>query len=323
MQIQTTIAGGYPRVADSHEGQRLRRAIADLDVKKISLSRFHAVQDDVTKEVIKEQEAAGIDIVTDGLIRWGDPMSYVAGKLGGFHINGLIRFFDTNFYYRQPEAVGKITWKEPACVADFKFAKKAAKKPVKVVMTGPYTLAMHSKNCSYKDLKTFVMDTAKALNKEILALKKAGCTFLQIDEPMLVKNKKDIGLFSDAFNALVDGAGGGMRVALNTYFGDISGIYKNLMKLPFCVMGLDFVNGKENFELVKKDFPKELQAGIVDARNTKMESKDALKKTISRLAKIVYPHVLYVSTNCSLEFLPRDKAKDKMKNMAAAVKAAK
>lgn len=322
MLIKTTIAGGYPRVEDSHDGQRLRRAIGEFDVKKITLSRFHAIQDDVTKEVIKEQEAAGVDIVTDGLIRWGDPFSYVAGKLGGFSINGLIRFFDTNFYYRQPEAKGKIRWKEPACVSDFKFAKKVTKKPVKVVLTGPYTLAMHSKNLVYKDFKSFVMDTAKALNKEILALKKAGCAFLQVDEPMIVKNKKDIMLFCDAFNALVDGAGD-LRVGLNTYFGDISGIYKDLMKLPFQVMGLDFVEGKENVKLVKKDFPKELQAGIVNARNTKMENKEALKKTIRQLAKTVEPHCLYVSTNCSLEFLPRDRAKDKIKNMVAAVRAAR
>lgn len=320
MFVQSTIAGGYPRIGDSHEGQRLRRAIADLDVKKITLSRFKAVQDDVTKEVIKEQEAAGMDVVTDGMIRWGDPFSYVAGHIGGFSVNGLIRYFDTNFYYRQPEAKGKIKWTSPVLVSDFKFAKNVSKRPVKVVLAGPYTLCTHSKNLSYKNGKSFVLDTAKALNREILALQKAGCSFVQIDEPNIVKNKKDIGLFCDAFRALTAGLNGKMRVGLNTYFGDVTGIYKDLVKLPFQVFGLDFVEGKENVKFVNKDFPKELQAGLVDARNTKMEDKNALKKALQKLAKSVSPHTVYLSPNCSLEFLPRNKANAKMKLMASVVK---
>ncbi len=320
MFIQSAIEGGYPRVGDSHEGQRLRRAIGELDVKKITLSRFKAVQDDVTKEVIKEQEAAGMDIVTDGMIRWGDPFSYVAGRLGGFSVNGLIRYFDTNFYYRQPEAKGKIKWTSPVLVSDFKFAKNAAKRAVKVVMAGPYTLCTHSKNFSYKNGKVFVMDTAKALNKELLALQKAGCGYVQIDEPNIVKNKKDIGLFCEAFRALTSGLNGKMRVGLTTFFGDVTGIYKDILKLPFQVLGLDFVDGKENFKLVNKDFSKELQAGLIDARNTKMENKNELETSVLKLAKCVNPHALYVSPNCSLEFLPRDKAAAKMKLIASVVK---
>src|SRR6185436_16988852 len=99
------------------------------------------VQDDVTFEVIREQEEAGIELLTDGQIRWYDEQTYIAGRLAGVEINGLIRFFDTNTYYREPIVNGRIAWQEPILVRDYVFAREHATRPVKAVLTGPYTLA--------------------------------------------------------------------------------------------------------------------------------------------------------------------------------------
>jgi len=102
--VQATVVGSYPRVSDSPEGQRLRRAIARWERQEISREGLRAVQVDVLREVVREQAAAGLDLVTDGQVTWYDPLSHFAAKLDGFEVGALERYFDTNTYYRQPKA---------------------------------------------------------------------------------------------------------------------------------------------------------------------------------------------------------------------------
>ena len=92
----STVPSNYPKIANRRGGQTLRRAISSFDRGRISADDLAATADDVTVEVIAEQERAGIDIITDGQIRWQDPVTYIAGGLHGFEIGGLIRYFDTN-----------------------------------------------------------------------------------------------------------------------------------------------------------------------------------------------------------------------------------
>src|SRR3990172_8277411 len=88
--------------------------------------------------------STGMDLVTDGQIRWYDPISHLAGKWENISINGLVRFFDTNFYVRQPEVKGPIRGSRPVLRADFEMVQAASKRPVKPVLTGALTLARHS-----------------------------------------------------------------------------------------------------------------------------------------------------------------------------------
>src|SRR5439155_1233369 len=83
-----------------------------------------------------------MDLLSDGQIRWHDPISHVARGLAGFRIEGLLRYFDTNTYYRQPAAVGPIGRERPFLVDAYRFAAAAATPlPVKGIVTGPVTLA--------------------------------------------------------------------------------------------------------------------------------------------------------------------------------------
>src|SRR5205814_10405282 len=134
------------------------------------------VQQSVAKATIREQEEAGLDLVTDGQIRWNDPVSHLAGKLEGVKVNGLLRFFDTNFYFRQPIITAKLGWKGPWVQDEFIFAKKISKKQVKQVLTGPYTLAKLSivQTNAYPHLRDLVMDIADLMAREVEGLVRAG-----------------------------------------------------------------------------------------------------------------------------------------------------
>ena len=190
-----TAVGTYPKITEGPEGQRLRRAIARSDRGAITPEDLARVEDDVTREVIEQQVAAGLDMVTDGMIRWDDGQTYIARNLEGFEATGLLRYFDTNTYYRQPVATGPISWKGPITVSDYRFAAGCTSLPVKAIITGPYTLAKLSRSDHHRDLAHLATELADALRQEALALESEGVPLLQVDEPAIVRNKEDWALF--------------------------------------------------------------------------------------------------------------------------------
>ena len=97
-----TVIGSYPKIPNRPRPARLRNAINRLDRGDITVEELRKIEDEVTIEVLQEQADAGLDLVTDGQIRWEDEQTYLARAFSGISINGLIRWFDTNMYYRQP-----------------------------------------------------------------------------------------------------------------------------------------------------------------------------------------------------------------------------
>ena len=272
------------------------------------------MEDDVTREVIDEQVEAGLDLITDGQIRWEDEQTYVARLLRGVSINGLIRFFDSNTYFREPVVEGPLAWTGPITVADFRFATEYSPRPVKAVLPGPYTLARLSRDVHYRSLEKCVMAYAEALNQEALALQEAGAAFIQLNEPAIVKHKTDLPLFLRAIERTLEGVTG--ERALYVYFGDVDGLYPQVLNLPIDVLGLDFVAGARNPEVLKTaPFTKTLGLGLIDARNTKMESVEQVVEGLRRVQEIVSLDRVRLSPSCGLEFLPREVAQAKLARM--------
>ena len=310
----TTVVGNYPKVPNRPRPARLRNAINRFDRGEISADELRAVEDDVTREVIDEQVEAGLDLITDGQIRWEDEQTYVARLLRGVSINGLIRFFDSNTYFREPVVEGPLAWTGPITVADFRFATAYSPRPVKAVLPGPYTLARLSRDEHYRSLEKCVMAYAEALNQEALALQEAGAAFIQLNEPAIVKHKTDLPLFLRAIERTLEGVTG--ERALYVYFGDVDGLYPQVLNLPIDVLGLDFVAGARNPEVLKTaPFTKTLGLGLIDARNTKMESVEQVVEGLRRVQEIVSLDRVRLSPSCGLEFLPREVAQAKLARM--------
>ncbi len=142
--VRTTVVGTYPRVGDTHEEQVLRRSIGRFDKGEIAEAEVRAAEREVVEAVLREQADAGIDVVTDGLVPWYDSQSHLARGLSGIEIDGLVRYFDTNTYYRQPVVRAAVSWSRPILVDEWSFAQAHARAPVKAVLTGPFTLAAMS-----------------------------------------------------------------------------------------------------------------------------------------------------------------------------------
>lgn len=321
--MRTTHIGSYPKIPDMPAPGRWRTAAEKLQRGQISPEEFRRVEDEVTLEAIADQVEAGLDMVTDGQIRWEDPQTYFARRLTGFSINGLQRWFDTNVYYRQPVAEGPVGWREPITVGDYRFARAHSPKPVKPVVTGPYTLSRLSQNRHYPRFGDFVLAVARALNQELRALDAESPPVVQVDEPALLQYKNDLPLFREALGTLLEGARS--PVMLYTYFGDTRGVLGALLELPVVGVGLDFVAGPRNWEVLEAEgFPpdRRLGFGILDARNTRLETVDEVLRALERLSRFVSLDRVDLGPTAGLEFLPRRAAKAKLARLAEVKRAA-
>jgi len=319
--MQTTVTGNYPKIPNRPRPARLRQAINRRDRGEITNEELARIEDEVTIEVIQEQIDAGLDIITDGQIRWDDDQTYVMRGLGGVEIGSLERYLDTNTYYRRPEVTGPISWREPILVRDYLFANENSSGPVKAIVTGPYTLAALSLDKHYGSREKLAMALAEELRNEVQALEQAGAPIIQVNDPVIVFHKDDVDLFASAITRLLEGVRA--ETAVYTWFGSVHGILPRLLDLPIDTLGLDFVSGRDNWEAIKAvDFGKKLGAGIVDGRNTRIESLEQIAESIERLSEAVSLDRLYVNPSCGLEYLPRETAFEKLKRMVEGVRRA-
>src|SRR3989442_15727869 len=86
MNLVPSSTGSYPRIGDSPDLQILRRTIAAVDRKERTPSDLADAEAELIRRAIEEQVRGGLELVTDGLIKWNDPISHLAGKLAGVKI---------------------------------------------------------------------------------------------------------------------------------------------------------------------------------------------------------------------------------------------
>jgi 5-methyltetrahydropteroyltriglutamate--homocysteine methyltransferase len=315
------MVGNYPKISPDAKAPSLRTAISRFDESRITLEELKRVEEEVTKEVIQDQVDSGLDLVTDGQIRWDDGQTYIARGIQGFTVNGLIRYFDTNTYYRHPIPENRLQSNGAITVKDYEFAAANSARPVKAVITGPYSLARLSQLGCYEDLRSLVMDLVPILNREAKALQSAGASVIQFDEPSILKHKEDIDLFAEAIEGVT--AGITATTGVCTIFGDATGIHSRLFSLPVDIIGLDFVAGPANYDLIG-ELPQEkkLGCGIVDARNTRLETVEDIAEAIKRVSGSVSPDRLYINPSCGLDFLPRPNARAKLTRLVGGAKKA-
>ena len=310
--VSTTLVGSYPRIGETPEEQRLRRAIAKFDEDKISEMDLWEVERSVVKEVLGEQRAAGIALPTDGQVTWYDSQSHFARHFDGVQVDGLVRYFDTNTYYRQPVVAGPIRWRENSVVDEWRFAASVAGGPVKAVVTGPYTLATLAK-VDGRTKRDLVREFADSIATEVRALRTAGATHIQVDEPAITRNQEDGTLVAEAVETVTADKGKAW-FCLFSYFGDVAGILDDLAALPIDNLGLDLVQGDRNWKaLAGQGSEVPLTLGVIDARNTRRDDPATIAKSALALKGKVPLEESYVSPSNGLEFLPRDKAREKLR----------
>jgi 5-methyltetrahydropteroyltriglutamate--homocysteine methyltransferase len=315
--LLTSIVGSYPkpkwvnRVSD----------LADDPDSKFTEEHLHEAHDDACRVIVDEHERTGLDTVSDGEMRRNEMVEFFADRIDGYEFNGPVKVWGHN-YFDKPSVVDDVAYGESWLVEEFEFTNAAASKPVKVPITGPYTLASWSFNEAYDDDADLSYALADLVNEEVEALVEAGARYIQIDEPALATTPDDHAIVGECLDRIVAGIPDEVRIGLHVCYGDYSRIYPELLEYPIDEFDVELCNGDyEQIDVfTDPEFTTDLALGVVDVHTTDVESVEEIKANIREGFKIVPPERLTVSPDCGVKLLPREVARQKIENMVTATR---
>jgi len=315
--LLTSIVGSYPkpkwlnRVSD----------LADDPDSKFTEEQLHEAHDDACRVIVDEHERTGLDTVSDGEMRRNEMVEFFADRIDGYEFNGPVKVWGHN-YFDKPSVADDVEYAESWLVDEFEFTQAAASKPVKVPITGPYTLASWSFNEAYDDDAELSYALADLVNEEIEALVDAGARYIQIDEPALATTPDDHAIVGECLDRIVAGVPDEVRIGLHVCYGDYSRIYPELLEYPIDEFDVELCNGDyEQIDVfADPEFTTDLALGVVDVHTTEVESVEEIKENIREGFKVVPPENLTVSPDCGVKLLPREVARRKIENMVTATR---
>jgi 5-methyltetrahydropteroyltriglutamate--homocysteine methyltransferase len=311
--LWTTTVGSFPKPPNL-EKARNQRARGE-----ISADALEKLERDETVKLIRRQEEIGLDILVDGELYRGDMTTYFAELMPGYAISNPVRSYG-NRYYRKPIAVGPIRRKEPLTVSWWKFAQAQTTKPIKGMLTGPYTMMDWSFNEHYPSREAMAMDLAEAIREEALALQEAGAKFIQIDEPAVSVRPEELSLAVRALGRATEGLTA--KTITHICYGDFDVIYPALLDLPVDMIDLELANSR--YDLLDRfrtnPFTKEIGYGVLDVHSHRVETKDEVKAGILRGLEVLKSEQMYVDPDCGLKTRTVDEAFAKLQVMVDAVR---
>ena len=314
--MKTTVIGAYPKISD--ESQELRRALHRHDRGELDAVGLAGVLDESTRWAMGELEWAGIDVINDGQIRWDDLLAPFARAWDGCDRGPLERFYDNNTYFRQPVITGPITTTGTTLVRDFQFARGIVRGQLKAAVCGPLTFASLAEDRHYRSLEDRTLAVADAVAAEIRGLGAAGATLVDVEEPALVAHPEHFALARAAIERL---AAAGVPLALQTYFFPADPLLDALAAFPVSQVGID-VRSRETHVLDKLNALRQtVVLGVVDARNTRVETERELVGLIEAALKRIPADYLWLAPTTGLEYLPHAVAVQKLKTLVAAAHA--
>jgi 5-methyltetrahydropteroyltriglutamate--homocysteine methyltransferase len=223
MLFPTTLVGSYPQpewlIDRKNLASRFPPRVRLQQLWRIAPEFLQEAQDDATRVAIREQEEAGLDIVTDGEVRRESYSNRFATALEGIDIDNPGEALDRSGHPNPvPRIVGPIRRKHPVQVRDVEFLKAHTDRQIKITVPGPFTMSQQAQNDHYDSDAAAAMDYAIAVNAEIKDLFSAGANIVQIDEPYMQARPEQAREYGvDALNAALDGVTG--TTAVHICFG--------------------------------------------------------------------------------------------------------
>jgi 5-methyltetrahydropteroyltriglutamate--homocysteine methyltransferase len=314
--LLTTSVGSFPK-PDYINKARIQFSRGEIKKEELNLLEKKAIA-----EWIKFQEEIGIDILVHGEMERGDMTTYFAERLEGFGVSGLVRSYG-NRYYRKPVILGKLIRDNPITVETFKYAQSLTPKPVKGMLTGPYTMMDWSFNEYYLSRKDAALGLAEVIHQEVADLEKAGAKYIQIDEPALSTRPEEIELAIEAMSIVTSGIKS--KTISHICYGDFSKIYPRLLDFPVDQLDLEFANSNfSNLEIFSNPkFTKEIAVGVIDVHSHIIETKGQVKANIKKALEVFPLEKVYIDPDCGLKTRTVEEAKAKLKVMVEAVREVK
>ncbi len=312
--LLTTSVGSLPK-PEYLANARTQARKGELDPKKL-----RRLEEQATREWIAFQNEIGIDIVVDGEQYRGDMVAYFAEQWKGFKQSGLVRSYG-NRYYRKPIIVSKVRRTTPTTVGWWKFAQRLTDRPVKGMLTGPYTIMDWSFNEYYPSRRATALALAQVVREEAKDLERAGAQYIQIDEPAISTRLDEIDLAIEALGIVTKGLHA--KTITHICYGNFEAIAPKLNKLPVDQIDLEFANRK--FELLdafkKLRFTKEVGLGVVDVHSHRIESTEEVIGNLKKALTVFKPEQIYPDPDCGLKTRSVEEAKGKLRVVVEATRA--
>lgn len=318
--LKTTVIGAFPKVSDEPSGQQLRTGLHKHDRGDIDDAALEQIYEATTRAAIAELDQAGIDVLNDGQIRWDDLFSPFAKAWKNVRRGPLERYYDNNTYFRQPVVSGPIASDGRTVVGDHQLARSATQRQVKAAVCGPLTFATLAIDEHYRSLERLTLAAADAIAAEVAGLGKAGATLVDLEDPAVVVHPQHIELAREAYARI---AKAGVPIAIQTYFFPPDRVLESLASFPVAQVGID-VRSRDTTVLRRLDAIKDrtVVLGVVDARNTRLESEREVAAIIEEALRLVPVDRLWVAPTTGLEYLPHDVALKKLAALASGARAA-
>ncbi len=303
--LLTTAVGSFPKP------EYLIKARNRYRKQGISREELEELERQATREWIAFQEQIGLDVLVDGEQYRGDMVEYFAEEWSGFAISGLVRSYG-NRYYHKPIIIGPVDRKAPTTVRWWKYAQSLTSRPVKGMLTGPYTLMDWSFDEHYGSRRAACLALARVVHDEAVDLERAGAEYIQIDEPAASVVPEEIDLLIEAMESVTRGLRA--KTISHMCYGDFTTIYPRILDLPVDQLDLEMANS--NYALLRvfqaHPYTKEIGLGVVDVHNHRLESLEEVKAGIRRALEQIPPERVYVDPDCGLKTRTVEEAREKL-----------
>ena len=327
--LPTSLVGSYPQpdwlIDRSQLLKQMPPRVRALELWRVAPEYLEQAQDDATLVAIRDQERAGLDIVTDGEIRRESYSNRFATALEGVDIdNPGTTINRSGNPIPVPRITAKIRRKHAVEVRDLKFLRANTDRMVKMTVPGPFTMAQQAQDDFYKDEVALAMDYAAAVNEEIKELFANGADVVQIDEPwMQARPEKARAYGLKALNRALDGVKG--ATAVHICFGYAQMVKEKPTGYSFLAefeqsaadqVSIETAQPKLDCAVLEKLPSKSIVLGVIDLSDKNIESAETVAARIRRALPYVPAERIVVAPDCGLKYLSRDVAFGKMKAMA-------
>jgi 5-methyltetrahydropteroyltriglutamate--homocysteine methyltransferase len=326
--LPTTLVGSYPQpdwlIDRALLAKQMPPRVRAQQLWRVPSEWLEQAQDDATLLAIRDQERAGIDILTDGEMRRESYSNRFATALDGVDLDHPATITSRSGHpISVPRVVGKIRRKHPVQVRDLEFLRANTDRSIKITVPGPFTMSQQAENAYYPDAAAMSLDYAEAVRAEIRDLFDAGADVVQIDEPWMQafpERAREFGLA--ALNHALDGITGTTAVHICFGYGALvagrPAGYSFLPELagsPVLQVSIETAQSNLDCSVLQKLAGKTIILGVVDLGNHQVETAEAVAARIRRALPFVGPDRLVIAPDCGLKYLPRSVAFAKMKAM--------
>ena len=333
MLFPTTLVGSYPQpdwlIDRKKLAGRFPPRVRAKELWRVAPEYLEQAQEDASLIAIRDQERAGLDIITDGEVRRESYSNRFATALEGVDLDNPGTALDRSGHPNPvPRVVGKIRRMHAVETGDVRFLRANTDRTIKITVPGPYTMCQQAQNDFYKDEAEMAMDYAAAVNEEIKDLFAAGVDIVQVDEPyMQARPEKARQYGVAALHRALEGVIG--TTAIHICFGYAAIIHERPAGYTFLhelaatavnQISIETAQSQLDCAVLEPLRGKTIMLGVLDLSDPNVESAETVAARIRRALPHVSPENIVVAPDCGMKYLPRETAFGKMRAMVEGAK---